>query len=91
MKLFNKLFSKQSKIKIEFCQKNLDRFLAEENYSEYDTFLQSKYIDYKEYECQSHCKECKQAPYAVVDGQLISRENSKELLEALQQMTDRKR
>lgn len=86
MKLLNKLFNKQIKIDIEFCQKNLDRFLLEENFSDYDTFLQSKYINYKEYECQSRCKECTQAPYAIIDGQFISKDSSKELLEALQQL-----
>ena len=91
MKLLNKLFNKQFKIDIEFCQKNLDRFVTEENYSNYDTFLQSKYINYKEYECQSRCKECKQAPYAIIDGQFISKESSRELLEALQQFIERKR
>ncbi|MCS0671798.1 YuzB family protein [Cytobacillus firmus] len=80
MKLINKLFSKQKTASIEFCQRNLDEFLKEESFAEFNQFLSQKNINYKEYECQSRCKECRQSPYALVDGKLIAAENSDELL-----------
>ncbi|GLB59594.1 YuzB family protein [Cytobacillus sp. NCCP-133] len=90
MKLINKLFSKQKPVMIEFCQRNLDQFLKEENYSDFNRFLNQKYINYKEYECQSKCKECRQSPYAVVDGKFISAENSDELLAKLKAQAEEK-
>lgn len=86
MKLFKKLLNKQNKITIEFCQNNLDRFLTEENFSDYNTFLNAKNITYKEYECQSRCKECKQSPYAIINDQFVAAENSSELLDALKRI-----
>lgn len=83
MKLLNKLFSKEKKLTIEFCEKNLDRFLTEENMPNYNKFLGQKNIQYKEYECQSRCKECKNSPYALVNGEFIAAEDSKKLLEKL--------
>ncbi|MGX6444321.1 DUF1450 domain-containing protein [Neobacillus sp. K501] len=83
MKLFNKLLNKQNKVTIEFCQNNLDRFLSEEDFSDYQTFLNSKNVTYKEYECQSRCKECKQSPYAIINGQFVAADNSQELLDTL--------
>lgn len=84
--MFNKLLNKQNKITIEFCQNNLDRFLTEDNFSDYNTFLKSKNINYKEYECQSRCKECKQSPYAIINGQFVAAENSRELLDTLKRI-----
>ncbi|WP_456276125.1 DUF1450 domain-containing protein [Bacillus sp. AK128] len=83
MKLIKKIFSKHKKINIEFCQKNLDRFLSEDQHSDYNTFLNSNKVIYTEYECQSKCRECKASPYAIVDGQFVSADDSKELLEKL--------
>ncbi|WP_370224432.1 DUF1450 domain-containing protein [Cytobacillus sp.] len=80
MKLINKLFSKQKTASIEFCQRNLDAFLKEESVAAFNQFLSQKSVNYKEYECQSRCKECRQSPYALVDGKLIAAENSDELL-----------
>lgn len=80
VKLINKLFSKKKTSSIEFCQRNLDEFLKEDNLTEFNQFLSQKNIIYKEYECQSKCKECRLSPYAVVDGKLIAAENSDELL-----------
>ncbi|EWG11263.1 DUF1450 domain-containing protein [Cytobacillus firmus] len=80
MKLINNLFSKHKTYSIEFCQRNLDEFLKEESLAEFNQFLSRKNINYKEYECQSKCKECRLSPYAVVDGKLIAAENSDELL-----------
>ncbi|KAA0547064.1 DUF1450 domain-containing protein [Bacillus sp. BGMRC 2118] len=90
MKILNKLLNKQKKTTIEFCQKNLDRFVAEENFTRYEEFLSSKHILYKEYECQSKCKECKQSPYAMVDGEMITANNDRKLLEAMKEMTKNK-
>lgn len=90
MKLINKLFSKQKPVTIEFCQRNLDQFLKEEDYTEYDRFINQKTIHYKEYECQSKCKECGQSPYAMVDGKFISAENSGVLLDKLKAFADKK-
>ncbi|WP_258309438.1 DUF1450 domain-containing protein [Cytobacillus oceanisediminis] len=83
VKLINKLFSKQKPVNIEFCQRNLDEFLKEENFYDYNLFLNQKNINCKEYECQSKCKECKQTPYAVVDGDFIAADNPVELLAKL--------
>jgi uncharacterized protein YuzB (UPF0349 family) len=83
VKLINKLFSKQKPVNIEFCQRNLDEFLKEENFYDYNLFLNQKNINYKEYECQSKCKECKQSPYALVDGDFIAADNPVELLAKL--------
>ncbi|MED3553368.1 DUF1450 domain-containing protein [Cytobacillus praedii] len=80
MKRLSKLFSKQKKIQIDFCEKNLDRFLNEENSSDYERFLNQNHIQYKEYSCQSKCEQCKKSPYAIVDGEFIAAENSDELL-----------
>ncbi|MGR3762711.1 DUF1450 domain-containing protein [Rossellomorea sp. NS-SX7] len=90
MNLINQLFSKRKKATIEFCEKNLDRFLTEENMSEYNQFLSQKNITYKEYECQSRCKECKLSPYALVNGEFTPAENSKELLEKMKKHVDQK-
>lgn len=83
MKLINKLFSKEKKITVEFCERNLDQFLTEENHSNYSSFLNQKNVVYKEYECQSKCKECKIAPYAMVNGEFVTAENPNALLEKI--------
>lgn len=90
MKRFTKLFSKQKKIQIDFCEKNLDRFLTEESSPKYDLFLKQNHIQYKEYSCQSKCEHCKQSPYAIVNGEFIAAENSNELLEKLNQISNNK-
>ncbi|MEL3971527.1 DUF1450 domain-containing protein [Rossellomorea oryzaecorticis] len=90
MKFINQLFSKRKNVTIEFCEKNLDRFLASENMSEYNQFLSKKNVIYKEYECQSRCKECKQSPYALVDGEFTAAEDSQELLEKMKKHADHK-
>lgn len=88
MKLLNKLWSKQKKHTIEFCEKNLDRFLTDENFSSYDQFFNTTNIQYKEYECQSRCKDCKNTPYAIVNGEVITADDSQELLEAMKRITN---
>ncbi|OCA85731.1 hypothetical protein A8F94_12720 [Bacillus sp. FJAT-27225] len=89
MKLFSALFPKQKRINVEFCEKNLDRFLSEENLADYQKFLNGKQVSYKEYECQSHCRECKLSPYALVDGQYVSAESSGDLLVKLKKLAER--
>lgn len=88
MNVIQKLFSRQKKVKIEFCQRNLEQFLKEENYAEYNEFLSRKNVDYKEFECQSRCKECRLSPYAMVDGEFVTANNSGELLKKMAQYLD---
>lgn len=90
MKFINQLFSKRKNVTIEFCEKNLDRFLTEENMSEYNQFLNRKNVTYKEYECQSRCKECKKSPYALVDGEFTPAEDAQALLEKMKKHLDHK-
>ncbi|CAM3721523.1 DUF1450 domain-containing protein [Mesobacillus thioparans] len=88
MNVFQKLFSKQKKVNIEFCQRNLEQFLKEEHYVEYNEFLSRKNVNYKEFECQSRCKECRLSPYAMVEGEFVSADNSGELLKKMAQYLD---
>ncbi|WP_174727015.1 DUF1450 domain-containing protein [Mesobacillus harenae] len=90
MKLIKRLFSKQKETKIDFCEKNLDRFLTEENFPAYNTFFNQKNIIYKEYNCQSRCTECKHSPYAIVDGEFMSAESADEFLEQLKLVAGQK-
>lgn len=85
MKIIGKLFSKQKKVKIEFCQKNLQQFLKEEDYAEYQDFFAKKNITLQEYECQSRCKECRISPYAIVNGEMVQATDSAELLDKMKQ------
>ena len=89
MNLVTRLLSKNKKIQIDFCQKNLYIFLTEKSFSSYDSFLSRKDILYKEYDCQSRCEECKKSPYAIVNGEFISAESSAELLEKLKQLASK--
>ena len=88
MNMIQKLFSKQKKAKIEFCQRNLEQFLQEENYAAYNEFLSRKNVVYKEFECQSRCKECRMSPYAMVNGDFVTAENSDELLMKMAEYID---
>lgn len=49
--------------------------------------MSQKYVGYKEYECQSRCKECKKSPYAIVNGDFVGAHDTRELLEKLKQLT----
>jgi uncharacterized protein YuzB (UPF0349 family) len=86
MNFITKLFTKERKLKIDFCEKNLDRFLPEELQNEYSTFLSKKNIEYKEYNCQSRCEECKISPYAIVNGEFIAARDSRQLLDKFKQL-----
>ncbi|MDQ0232083.1 DUF1450 domain-containing protein [Metabacillus malikii] len=86
MNVLGKWFSKKEKLKIEFCEKNLDRFYSEEDFVQFSTLFNDKRIEYKEYQCQSKCKECKKSPYAIVNGEMITCESPLELLGTLKKM-----
>ena len=88
MNVIQKLFSKQKKVKIEFCQRNLEQFLQEENYASYNEFLSRKNVLHKEFECQSKCKECRLSPYAMVNGEFVPAEDSGELLKKMAKYID---
>jgi uncharacterized protein YuzB (UPF0349 family) len=90
VKYIKQLFSKRKNVTIEFCEKNLDRFLTKENMAGYHQFLSKKNVTYKEYECQSRCKECKMSPYALVDGEFTAADNSQILLEKMKDHADKK-
>lgn len=85
MSFLAKLFTKDKKLQIDFCEKNLDRFLKEEHFTEYEAFLNQKNVTYKEYQCQSKCEECKLSPYAIVNGEFIDANDVPELLDKLKQ------
>ncbi|MEC1524849.1 DUF1450 domain-containing protein [Neobacillus niacini] len=91
MNFITKLFTKEKKLTIDFCEKNLDRFLSEDLQNEYSTFLSKKNIEYKEYHCQSRCEECKQSPYAIVNGVFIAAEDSEDLLKKLKHLQEDKK
>jgi uncharacterized protein YuzB (UPF0349 family) len=83
-----RLFSKMAKKKrkVEFCQKNLDRFLKEEDVPFYEEFFNNPTISYNEYQCQNKCGICKKHSYAMVNGQMILADSTKELLEKLKEI-----
>jgi uncharacterized protein YuzB (UPF0349 family) len=91
MKFITKIFTKEKKLKIDFCEKNLDRFLTEDLQNEYSTFLSKKNIEYKEYQCQSRCEECKRSPYAIVNGEFIAAGDSLELLKKFKHLQEDKK
>ncbi len=86
MKRLARLFKSEKKMSIEFCEKNLDRFLAPGDMEAYNRFLGGKNIVYKEYKCQSKCEKCKLSPYAMADGQFVSADTPAGLLEKLTEM-----
>ncbi|MEH7272906.1 DUF1450 domain-containing protein [Neobacillus vireti] len=86
MNFIKKLFAKERKLKIDFCEKNLDRFLPDDLQNEYSSFLSKKNIEFKEYHCQSRCEECKLTPYAIVNGEFITATDSRKLLEKFKQL-----
>jgi uncharacterized protein YuzB (UPF0349 family) len=86
MNFITKLLKKEKKLTIDFCEKNLDRFLTEDLQNEYNTFLSKKNIEYKEYHCQSRCEECKISPYAIVNGEFMTAKDSSELLKMLKNL-----
>jgi uncharacterized protein YuzB (UPF0349 family) len=91
MNFITKLFKKEKKLTIDFCEKNLDRFLTEDLQTEYNTFLSKKNIEHKEYHCQSRCEECKISPYAIVNGEFMEARDSLELLKRLKELQEDKK
>lgn len=91
MNFITKLLKKEKKLTIDFCEKNLDRFLTEDLQNEYNTFLSKKNIEYKEYHCQSRCEECKISPYAIVNGEFMAARDSSELLKRLKDLQEDKK
>ena len=89
MNFITKLFSKEKKLKIDFCEKNLDRFLSEDLQDEYSAFLSKKNIEYKEYHCQSRCEECKKSPYAIVNGEFIVADDFSTIIKEIQTTRNR--
>jgi uncharacterized protein YuzB (UPF0349 family) len=90
MNFITNFFKREKKLKIDFCEKNLDRFLTEDLQNDYNTFLSKKNIEYKEYHCQSRCEECKKSPYAIVNGEFITAEDSGKLLKKLNYLLEDK-
>jgi uncharacterized protein YuzB (UPF0349 family) len=90
MNFITNFFKKEKKLKIDFCEKNLDRFLTEDLQNDYNTFLSKKNIEYREYHCQSRCEECKKSPYAIVNGEFIAAEDSGKLLKKLSYLLEDK-
>jgi uncharacterized protein YuzB (UPF0349 family) len=86
MSLLAKLFSKERKLQIDFCEKNLDRFVTADYFPEYEAFFNQKNITYKEYKCQSRCEECKLSPYAMVNGEFVAADDAGKLLVKLKQL-----
>ncbi|WP_041808209.1 DUF1450 domain-containing protein [Evansella cellulosilytica] len=88
MALLKKLF-KQEKVKIDFCQNNLDKFLSEQCFSDFNSFLSQKNIDFKEYTCQSKCEICEESPYAIINGEVEKAETAEQLLKKLKERVNR--
>ena len=78
-----KVFTKNKKMKIQFCQNNLDRFFDNESLRLFEGYVKEHNVSTKEYECLSECELCKKKPYVKVNGEIISAENTKELLRRL--------
>ncbi|WP_456271160.1 DUF1450 domain-containing protein [Bacillus sp. AK031] len=85
MNLIAKLFPKKRSITVELCSKNLDRFLKEEDESRFGAVFNQNGVYYKEYKCQNHCKICKSSPYGMINGELITAEDCRELVSKIEQ------
>ncbi len=71
-------------MKLEFCQNNLDRFLDEGSFRQFEDFFQKEKIAMKEYKCLSHCELCSEKPYAKLNGEIIQADTAMELLDLIQ-------
>ena len=85
MNLIAKLFPKRVSINVDFCTKNVDRFFKDEDERKLGKVLNQKGVHYKEYTCQSQCKVCKSSPYVMVNGKLITADDSTELIYKIEQ------
>lgn len=89
MNLFlNKIMKRSKKIKLEFCQNNLDLFFDEKSFSLFNAFFNKKNILMKEYRCLNKCELCKTKPYVKANGSVIDGENTGELLSKLKLLTE---
>ncbi|PLS18018.1 hypothetical protein CVD28_10080 [Bacillus sp. M6-12] len=82
--LLSNIFSKKKKLSIEFCQNNLDRFLNKGTQASLGHLLRDQAIQYKEFECLSHCKECKQSPYAILNGEMLTADSMESLIKQVE-------
>ena len=83
--LLNKWFKKEKKLKLEFCQNNLDQFLDGESFRLFEEFFSKEKVSMKEYKCLSHCELCKERPFIKANGETISADNPLGLLNKLKQ------
>ncbi|RFU70059.1 DUF1450 domain-containing protein [Peribacillus saganii] len=82
--LLSSIFSKKKKLSIEFCQNNLDRFLDKDTQSSLGHLLRENAIQYKEFECLSHCKECKKSPYVKLNDEMITANTMDNLIKEIE-------
>jgi len=81
--LLNKLFKKKKSLELEFCQNNLDRFLDNESLTHFNQFFNEGSVTVKEFDCISHCELCREKSYVMANGEIISADTGKELLDKL--------
>jgi uncharacterized protein YuzB (UPF0349 family) len=74
-------------VKLEFCQNNLERFLDEGSFRQFEDFFQKEKIVMKEYKCLSHCELCSEKPYAKLNGEIIQADTAIELLDFIKMKT----
>jgi uncharacterized protein YuzB (UPF0349 family) len=74
-------------VKLEFCQNNLERFLDEGSFRQFEDFFQKEKITMKEYKCLSHCELCIDKPYAKLNGEIIQADTTIELLDFIKMKT----
>lgn len=82
IKLLQRL-SRKKKVKLEFCQNNLDRFFDDASFRQFEEFFQKEKIKMKEYECLSYCELCADKPYVKVNGEIIQADTALELLASI--------
>lgn len=73
--------------RLEFCQKNVERFFDEDSLQAFSLFFQEGKIDMQEYQCLSQCERCSDKPYVKLNGEIIEADNAMELLSTIQLKT----
>jgi uncharacterized protein YuzB (UPF0349 family) len=86
--LFKKIMKRNKKMKLEFCQNNLDHFFDEDFFSLFKAFFNKKNVFIKEYRCLNECELCTKRPYVKANGEVIDGENPGELLSKLKVLID---
>jgi uncharacterized protein YuzB (UPF0349 family) len=66
---------------IEFCQSNL----AAGTERVKEELEKDDSLDVIEYGCLGHCGECYQAPFALVNGEVVTGSSTKDLLQKIKQ------